>query len=179
MSNVMICLAALMLAALALSFWTQRPPDLPPVDVREIIDINMPVRAVFDEWAEFERYPYFIEGVKEVRVLDHWHMRWKTELAGVPIEFDAIMDEKVPDKRLAWTSLSVPEHKVSLQFTRLSPNRTRVMIEIRISDMGNAIEAIETSEEVRDHVTVLLKRCKSMLEERGRGLSYLAARSRV
>jgi uncharacterized membrane protein len=178
MSNVMICIAALMLAALALAFWRQQPPDLPPVDVREIIDINMPVRAVFDEWAEFERYPYFIQAVKEVRVLDHWHMRWKTELGGVPIEFDAIMDEKVPDKRLSWTSLSEPEHKVSLQFTRLSPNRTRVMIEIKIIGKVNAMEAIETAEEVREQVTVMLKGCKRMLEERGRGLSSLAARSR-
>jgi hypothetical protein len=40
------------------------------------------------------------------------------------------------------------------------------------------METIETAEEVRSHVIALLKQCKRMLEERGRGLNYPASRSR-
>ena len=177
-TTIMFCLVALVLLVFSMTLWSKRPPALPPVDVRETIDINIPVRAVFDEWTEFERYPHFIEGVKEVEVIDHWHMRWKTELNSREMEFDTKMDEQIPDKSLAWTSHTTPAHTVALRFARLSANRTRLTVEIQIAGNGDAMDGLHTAEQVRAHVAKTLRKCKQLLEERGRGYSYSSVRRR-
>jgi uncharacterized membrane protein len=32
------------------------------------IDVNAPLRAVYDQWTRFEEFPLFMEGVEEVRL---------------------------------------------------------------------------------------------------------------
>ncbi|MFD0351474.1 SRPBCC family protein [Kitasatospora aburaviensis] len=51
--------------------------------VEESIDVEVPVRVVYDQWATFEDFPQFMEGVEEVRQLDEHHAHWRTKIAGL------------------------------------------------------------------------------------------------
>ena len=38
--------------------------------VQESVDVDVPIRTAYDQWTQFESFPQFMEGVKEVRQLD-------------------------------------------------------------------------------------------------------------
>jgi len=137
--------------------------------VRESVEINLPLRAVFDHWTEFEGYPQFMEGVQEVRQLDHKHLHWRAEVLGSVAEWDVAIDEQIPDRAIAWTSYSVPPNRVKVAFQRLSRSRTRVIVETHsrfndlaeVNDLGLNV--------IRNNLRKSLRRCKALLEARGRG----------
>ena len=38
--------------------------------IEKAIEVNCPVRAAYNQWTQFEEFPRFMSGVKEVRQLD-------------------------------------------------------------------------------------------------------------
>jgi uncharacterized membrane protein len=47
------------------------------------------VRTAYNQWTQFEEFPRFMEGVKEVTQLDDTRLHWKAEIAGKEKEWDA------------------------------------------------------------------------------------------
>jgi uncharacterized membrane protein len=41
--------------------------------VEKDIEVMVPVRTAYDQWTQFETFPRFMEGVREVRQLDDRH----------------------------------------------------------------------------------------------------------
>src|SRR5690242_2731979 len=72
--------------------------------VTESVDVHVPVRTAYNQWTQFEEFPQFMDGVREIRQLDDTHLHWKTEIGGVKREFDAVITEQIPDERVAWKS---------------------------------------------------------------------------
>ena len=64
------------------------------------------VHTVYNQWTQFEEFPRFMAGVKEVRQLDDTHVHWHAEIWGKDKEWDAEIIEQVPDQRIAWRSTS-------------------------------------------------------------------------
>ena len=46
------------------------------------IDVNAPLRAVYDQWTRFEEFPFFMEGVEEVRLESEKFLLGKVKIAG-------------------------------------------------------------------------------------------------
>jgi uncharacterized membrane protein len=46
------------------------------------IDVNVPVRTAYNRWTQFEEFPRFMEGVKEVQQLDDRRLHWKADIGG-------------------------------------------------------------------------------------------------
>ena len=44
------------------------------------IEVNVPVKTAYNQWTQFEEFPRFMKGVKEVRQLDATHLHWKAEI---------------------------------------------------------------------------------------------------
>ena len=61
--------------------------------IEKSIDVNVPVRTAYNQWTQFEEFPWFMEGVKEVRQLDNTHLHWKADIAGKEKEWDAEITE--------------------------------------------------------------------------------------
>jgi uncharacterized membrane protein len=38
------------------------------------VEVNVPVRTAYNQWTQFEEFPQFMEGVKEVQQLDDRHL---------------------------------------------------------------------------------------------------------
>lgn len=43
--------------------------------IEQSCEVNAPLRAVYNQWTQFEEFPRFMEGVKEVRQLDDKRLR--------------------------------------------------------------------------------------------------------
>jgi uncharacterized membrane protein len=50
--------------------------------IEKAIEVNVPVRTAYNQWTQFEEFPRFTEGVKEVTQLDDTRLHWKAEIAG-------------------------------------------------------------------------------------------------
>jgi uncharacterized membrane protein len=74
--------------------------------VERVIEVNAPLRAVYNQWTQFEEFPRFMSGVKQVRQLDDTHVHWRAEVWGKDKEWDAEITEQRPDECVAWRSTS-------------------------------------------------------------------------
>lgn len=94
------------------------------------IDIDLPVRTVYNQWTQFEDFPAFMGGVEEVKQVDETTLNWRVTVGGVERDFLAKITEQVPDERVAWNSVSGPSHAGVVTFHRLDENKTRVRLQL-------------------------------------------------
>lgn len=100
------------------------------VDVRKTITINAPVEEVYSLWENFENFPRFMSHVESISNLGGGRSHWVVKgPAGVKVEFDAVVTEKVPNELIAWETVSDADvrHKGRVRFTRQN-DRTRAQI---------------------------------------------------
>ena len=50
--------------------------------VEQSIDLEVPVKTAYDRWTQFEDFPKFMKGVKEIRQIDDTHLHWKASIGG-------------------------------------------------------------------------------------------------
>jgi carbon monoxide dehydrogenase subunit G len=94
------------------------------------IEVNVPVQTAYNQWTQFEEFPRFMEGVKEVTQLDDTHLHWKAEIASQEREWDAEITEQTPDQRIAWTSRGGAINGGVVTFHRLSDATSKVMLQL-------------------------------------------------
>ncbi len=123
----------------------------------ESVDVAVPIRTAYNQWTQFEEFPRFMSGVKEVRQLGATMTHWTVEIGGVRREFDARITEQLPDERVAWTSTSGPKQGGVVTFHRLDPEHTRVTAQLEMEPEGLA-------EQVADKTGLVSHRVKSDLE---------------
>lgn len=115
--------------------------------IEESIEIQSPVRTVYDHWTQFENFPKFMEGVTEVRQLDETHLHWIAEIAGHRHEWDAEVTEQKPDERVAWKNVDGKSNAGVVTFHRIDEDKTKVMVQMDfvpegvIEKIGNALGA--------------------------------------
>jgi uncharacterized membrane protein len=96
--------------------------------VEKVIEVDRPVSTVYNQWTQFEEFPAFMAGVKEVRQIDPTHIHWRAEIWGKEKEWDAEITEQEPDKRISWKSISGAPNAGTVRFEPLSDARTRVRL---------------------------------------------------
>ena len=136
--------------------------------VQKSIDVDVPVRTVYNQWTQFETFPQFMGGVERITQIDDTHTHWVTSIAGVEREFDAEITEQHPDERVAWKSTSGEvDHAGVVTFHRLDEDRTRIMVQIDWEPSG-AAEKIGSAINVDDRqVAGDLERFKQLIEAKG------------
>ena len=136
-------------------------------NVQKSIDVNVPVSAAYNQWTQFEEFPRFMEGVKSVRQLDDKRLHWKTQIAGKEEDFDAVIDQQVPDQRIAWHSTVGPKQGGVVTFHRLADNKTRIMLQLEYEPQGVVEKAGDMLGAVSMRIQGDLDRFKKYIEERG------------
>ena len=105
------------------------------------IDVSVGVTTAYDQWAQFESFPQWMEGVASVDQIDDSHLHWvakvKDEVAEVKNEtreWDAQITEQVRDKRISWESVGgKPDEKPNagaVTFEPLGASACRVTFRI-------------------------------------------------
>ena len=93
--------------------------------VDKTIEVECPVSIVYNQWTQFEAFPQFMAGVKEVEQLDATHVRWHAELWGKEELWDAEITEQTPDERISWRSINGAHNTGTVRFEPVGPTRTR------------------------------------------------------
>jgi uncharacterized membrane protein len=135
--------------------------------IEQSIEVNVPVRTAYNQWTQFEEFPSFMEGVKEVRQLDDTHLHWVVEEKGKTQEFDAKITEQKPDERVAWATTDGKSHAGVVTFHKLADDRTKVMVQMDWEPEGmvESLGAAIGSDDRR--VKEDLERFKERIEGRG------------
>jgi len=135
--------------------------------VEASVEVEAPLRTVYNQWTQFEEFPRFMEGVKEVTQLDDTHVHWVAEIGGTTHEWDAEITEQKPDERVAWRNVDGKDNAGVVTFHRLSDDRTLVNVQMDFvpegvkEKVGNALGAPERQVEAD------LERFKELIEARG------------
>jgi uncharacterized membrane protein len=134
--------------------------------IQKDIVVDVPVTTAYDQWTQFESFPQFMEGVKEVVQLDEKTLRWRAKVGTKEEEWESEITEQVPDRHVAWRSTTGAPNAGSVVFDSDGTDRTRVSLEI-------SYEPQDTTEKVGDALGVLdrrvdgdLKRFKEFIERR-------------
>ena len=104
--------------------------------IEKTIEVDCPVRTVYNQWTQFEDFPKFMAGVKAVRQLDDAHLHWQAEVWGKDEAWDAEITEQTPDTRISWKSVAGAENAGTVRFEPLGPERTRVRLALAYEPEG-------------------------------------------
>jgi uncharacterized membrane protein len=136
-------------------------------EVRESIEVGVPVTSAYNQWTQFEEFPRFMEGVESVRQLDDTRLGWVAELGGKRHEWEAEIVEQVPDQRIVWRSVDGKGSSGEVRFEPLGPDRTN--IEVAMSwEADGLLETLGSAVGVDDRrVKGDLERFKALIESMG------------
>jgi uncharacterized membrane protein len=104
--------------------------------VAKTITVDVPLRQAYNQWTQFEEFPHFMEGVKEVKQLDIKSLHWKAEIAGKSEEWNAEITEQIPDQRIAWRSTGGAKNSGAVNFSAQGANQTEVNLEVEYEPEG-------------------------------------------
>jgi uncharacterized membrane protein len=136
--------------------------------VEESVEINVPVGTAYNQWTQFEEFPKFMKGVREVRQLDPTHLHWRAVVGGKEQEWDSEITEQIPDTRIAWHSTSGAKNAGVVTFHKISDSATKVMLQMNY-EPHDAIEGIgDLLGLVKIETRTNLRCFKEFLEGRGK-----------
>ncbi len=75
------------------------------VDIQKSIRIEAPVSRVYEFWSRYDNFPLFMSNVREIQDLGGGRSRWVVSgPGGVPIEWRAVLTERIPNDLISWRS---------------------------------------------------------------------------
>ena len=134
--------------------------------IEKSIHVDKPVRTVYDQWTQFEEFPRFMEGVKEVQQLGDRHLRWHAEIAGQDMEWEAEITHQEPDSRIAWRNTG-GAYNAGLVTFQPDEGGTRVTLRIDYEPDGILQKLGDALGFVSRRVEGDLERFRHFVEERG------------
>jgi uncharacterized membrane protein len=134
--------------------------------ITKTIDVNVPVQTAYNQWTQFEEFPRFMEGVREVRQLDNKRLHWHAEIGGKQKEWDAVISEQTPDRLVSWHSTTGAENRGTVSFQPINANSTRVTLRLDYDPEGFVENVGDKLGVVSARVEGDLKRFKQFIEER-------------
>jgi uncharacterized membrane protein len=143
------------------------PKGTPMSVIEKTVEVQCPLNKVYNQWTQFETFPRFMEGVEEIKQIDDTHLHWHAEIAGVDREWDAQITEQIPDRKIAWRSITGPENGGTVMFQPVDPQRTRVTLRMEYDPKGLVENAADMIGTIERRVEGDMKRFRDFIEERG------------
>jgi uncharacterized membrane protein len=134
--------------------------------VEKVVDVNCPLRAVYNQWTRFEEFPRFMAGIKEVRQLDESHVHWHAVIWGRDVEWDAEIIEQERDSRISWKSVSGAHNAGTVRFEPLGAESTRVRLTMAYEPEGLVDEAGNSFGVFSRRVEATVREFKKFIEGR-------------
>jgi len=136
--------------------------------VQKSIDVQVPVSTAYNQWTQFEEFPKFMEGVHEVRQLDDRRLYWKAEVGGREKEWEAEIQEQIPDTRIIWRSIDGETNAGVVTFEPAGDGQSaRVHLEMSYSPEGFLEGVGDALGFVSRRVQGDLERFRDFIESRG------------
>ena len=134
--------------------------------IEKSIEVECPLRTVYNQWTQFEEFPRFMKGIKKVTQLDDQRLRWEAEIGGKHKEWDARITDQVPDQVIAWKSEGGEYNTGAVNFRAISQNRTRINLQLTYDPEGIVEKTGDALGVVSNRVEGDLERFKEFIENR-------------
>ena len=134
--------------------------------VEKSIEVDAPVRVVYNQWTQFEEFPRFMGGVQQVTQLDDRSLQWVAEIAGVRREWQATILEQVPDEKVAWAAVEGATNAGAVYFSPLGPDRTSITLHLEYEPEGLVEKAGDALSVVEQQASRDLEKFKTFIEDR-------------
>ncbi|MFC4033975.1 SRPBCC family protein [Streptomyces polygonati] len=106
-------------------------------NIMESIDVGVPVRIAYDHWTQLEDFPTFSKGVQDVSKEDDVTSKWTAKIAFSTRNWEATVQEQVPDERIRWTSEGNKGTTSGVvSFHELAPDLTRILVVVEYTPDG-------------------------------------------
>jgi uncharacterized protein YndB with AHSA1/START domain len=129
-----------------------------PTKVEKSVVVDVPVETAYNQWTQFEEFPYFMGGISEVRQLDDMTLHWVAEIGGVKREWKARILEQVPNQKVAWAATEGATNAGAVFFSPAGGAQTTVRLELEYEPEGLV-------EKVGDKVGIVERRAEADLEK--------------
>ena len=136
-------------------------------EVEKTIEVDVPVSIAYNQWTQFETFPEFMEGVREVTQLANSELHWTAEIAGKTKQWDAAITQQEPDRRVAWRSVDGADNAGDVQFEPVNEGCTRVKLRMVYDPEGVLENVGDALGVVSRRVEGDLERFKKFIESRG------------
>jgi uncharacterized membrane protein len=136
-------------------------------EIKEAIEVNVPVSAAYNQWTQFEEFPTFMENVESVEQIDDTHLRWVAEIAGKREEWTAEITRQEPDEVVAWRAIDGKPVSGEVRFQPFGADLTSVEVKMTWEPEGFLEAAAEKVGVDTYGVKADLERFKELAESRG------------
>jgi uncharacterized protein YndB with AHSA1/START domain len=130
------------------------------------IDVTAPLKAVYNQWTQFEDFPRFMEGVVEIRQQGPRTLFWRANVGGKDKHWEAEILEQVPDTRIVWESTDGTQNRGLIAFEALDSERTRITLTMEYEPEGFIERAGDALGIPSGQVEGDLKRFRDFIEKR-------------
>ena len=108
--------------------------------IEEWVVVALPAETAYERWLGIDDLPEHVWGIERVRRhADRARTSWTVWAGGRRISFDVELTEVAPGRRIAWRSLTGPEHEGSVSFMGLGDGRSTEVVEVT-GDPGGTSE---------------------------------------
>ena len=128
------------------------------------IEIERPLRTVYNQWTQFEDFPRFMKGVKKVTQLDDQRLHWEAEIGGKNKEWDVRITDQIPDQLIAWQSEGGEYSSGTVKFVATDTSRTRIDLQILYEPLGLVEPAGDAVAIVSGRIETDLQRFRAFIE---------------
>jgi uncharacterized protein YndB with AHSA1/START domain len=125
--------------------------------VEETVVVNLPVTTVYNQWTQFEEFPHFMGGIKQITQLSDDRLEWVAEIGGIRRQWEARILEQVPDRKVSWAATEGATNAGTVSFEDLG-GTTRVNLVLEYEPEGLV-------EKVGDKLNVVENQAKSDLQK--------------
>ena len=135
--------------------------------VEKSVMVNVPVSTAYNQWTQFEDFPHFMGGVQKVTQLDDKRLHWVAEIAGVKRQWDAVIVEQLPDRKVAWAATEGATNAGAVHFEDVGGGQTSVRLSLEYEPEGLLEKVGDKLNIVEKQVESDLERFKQFIESEG------------
>jgi uncharacterized membrane protein len=136
-------------------------------------DVALPVDQVYEEWTKFDQFPQFMHRVLDVEQKEPDKISWQEKIWFSKRQWEGRVTERRENDRIVWTTKGGMSHKGIVSFHELSPNLTRVMVDMEFEPNGVMEKMASGLRFVKRAVESDLARFKSFVEmQDAEGIEY-------
>jgi uncharacterized membrane protein len=106
------------------------------IAIEQAVLVRAKIADVFERWCRVEEFPSFMEGVREIRWLDDKRFSLKSENDGQFFHSTCELTLRIPDRRMAWRTLSGPDSAGVACFQNAGGGWTEVTLKMRYNPDG-------------------------------------------
>ena len=137
------------------------------VRLEKSLQIGRPVEEVFQKWANLDRLPEWSECVVEVFSSGNCS-HWVVKLEGRNVEWDAAIEQFIPNQAIGWKSVNGPKHTGRITFAPIGRD-TLVQITMNYAPPSRLLSpfAANLSEFLERYIEQVLRDFKASMEGKG------------